>query len=130
MAGRIVAFLPTGSWTRWREARVTVRMYMFGHQFAERNVIDFETTGRNGPNIDKITVVRPDWPRTLQAEDAPLVGAAALSTHGGFEGRGYADFIDPNSSIEWTVESQVAQQVAVTIRFANGSTLRASSHWR
>ena len=117
-----VAFLPTGSWSRWREARVTIRRVAHSPQFSERTTLRFETLGRNGPNIDKVTLVRPDMPAKFQAEDMTLVGAAALSQHAGFEGRGYADFIDPNSYVEWDFYSPVAQELAMSVRGANGST--------
>jgi uncharacterized delta-60 repeat protein len=116
-----VAFLPTGSWSRWREARVTIRRVVHSPRFSERTTLQFETLGGNGPNIDKVTIVRPNMPVKIQAEDATLGGAAALSQHAGFEGRGYADYIDADSYVEWEFISPVQQTLALSVRYANGT---------
>jgi uncharacterized delta-60 repeat protein len=121
VGGTRVAFLPTGSWTRWREARVRIQVAVRDPQISERRVIELRTIGRNGPNIDTITVVRPDLPVTLQAEDATLVGASALSQNRGYDGRGYADYVDPDSYVEWEFDSPVRQTLALSIRYANGT---------
>jgi uncharacterized delta-60 repeat protein len=120
---RTVAFHPTGSWSTWREQRVTLDMASFDGQFATQNVITFETTGRNGPNIDRIDVVRPPAPAHLQAEDATLSGAAATSNHTGYEGSGFADFVQSTGSIEWTVNAATAGWHNLTVRYANGDTV-------
>jgi hypothetical protein len=86
-------------------------------------MITFETTGQNGPNIDRIDVVRPQSPAHLQAEDATLSGVVASTAHAGYEGSGFADFIAPTGSIEWTVNVPNAGHHAITIGYANGDTV-------
>jgi uncharacterized delta-60 repeat protein len=120
--GSPVAFHPTGAWNRWRVQTVTLTMPVYHPQFATENAITFETTGQNGPNIDRIQVVRPEGPSHLQAEDATLSGAVASTTHAGYEGSGFADFVQPTGSIEWTVHSAKAGWHSLTVRYANGDT--------
>jgi hypothetical protein len=115
-----VAFHPTGSWTTWREQRVTLDMNSYHPQFASQNVITFETMGQNGPNIDRIDVVRPQGPSHIQAEDATLTGAVVATNHTGYDGTGFADFFQSTGSIEWTVNSPTAGWRSLTVRYANG----------
>jgi uncharacterized delta-60 repeat protein len=119
---KIVGFHPTGSWSRWREQRVTLDMPSYHDQFATQNVITFRTTGQNGPNIDRIQVVRPQGPSHLQAEYATLTGVVASTAHTGYEGSGFADFVQPTGSIEWTVSAPSAGWHKLTVRYANGDT--------
>jgi hypothetical protein len=120
---KIVGFKPTGSWTTWREQRVTLDMAAYDDQFGTLNVITFDTTGQNGPNIDRVDVVRPQGPSHLQAENAALSGAVAATNHTGYEGGGFADFVQSTGSIEWTVNSATAGWHKLAVRYANGDTV-------
>ena len=66
--------------------------------------------------------MRPEGPSHLQAEDATLSGAVAASDHIGYEGTGFADFVQPTGSIEWTVNSATGGSHKLTMRYANGDT--------
>jgi uncharacterized delta-60 repeat protein len=124
-----VNFAPTGSWSTWRE--VTVKLTMQSdpsRTFAVRETVELRTIGQNGPNIDRLTVVRPATtvvpaPVTTQAEDATVVGAGRSSRHPGFTSTGYVDYNNASGDyIEWTVNSDVTRTGRLTVRYANGSS--------
>jgi glucuronoarabinoxylan endo-1,4-beta-xylanase len=61
-------------------------------------------------------------PGVVQAEDGRLEGAAFVSTfNGGYEGRGYVDFVRPTGdAAEWVLNSDRARTAQLEIRYANG----------
>ena len=59
----------------------------------------------------------------LQAEDAALSGAIAANKNPGYNGTGYADFINPSKDyVEWTVKIDVPGTYNLGFNFTNGST--------
>jgi uncharacterized delta-60 repeat protein len=120
-----VTFLPTGSWTRWREARITVPINPRTPVLGEYTPFVLRSIGQNGPNIDKITVTRPPVPQPstglIQAEDGLVVGADVFSVNPGYTGRGYVDYRNPSGDYaEWYVSSPTDRFAQVTFRYANG----------
>lgn len=60
---------------------------------------------------------------TLQAEKAILYGAKAGSDHSGFNGSGFADYINSTGDyIRWTVNKLSSMSASLTFRYANGGT--------
>ncbi|MEM9091613.1 MAG: carbohydrate-binding protein [Cyanobacteria bacterium P01_F01_bin.53] len=58
---------------------------------------------------------------TLQAESAKLTGAVIDNEHGGAQGRGYVDFVNPSGeAVEWTVNTKAGVQ-SISFRYALGS---------
>jgi hypothetical protein len=122
-----VSFTPTGSWSTWRE--VSVKIPIDGDaDFATHRRIVLRSIGQNGPNIDRLTVVRPaatvvPAPVTTQAEDATVVGAGVSSRHPGYTGTGYVDYNNASGDyVEWAVNSDVTRTGRLTVRYANGSS--------
>ena len=59
----------------------------------------------------------------LQAEDAVLSGAIAANKNPGYNGTGYADFINASKDyVEWTVNIDVPGTYNLGFNFANGAT--------
>lgn len=64
-------------------------------------------------------VVRPEM-KNLQAENAFLSGAVTASNHPGYNGTGFADFINAsNDYIEWTVKIDVPGVYSIGFKYAN-----------
>ncbi|GHJ43016.1 alkaline phosphatase [Catellatospora sp. TT07R-123] len=66
----------------------------------------------------------PPAPGTdYQAEDAALSQAAVATNHTGYTGTGFVDYTNVTGGwIEWTVTAATAGPVALTVRYANGTT--------
>ena len=120
--GQRMSFPSTGGWNQWRT--VTVELPLEADPF---NQVVVSSIGSNGPNIDTLFVSPggqepPPGPQTLQAEDARLVGAVVSRDNAGFDGDGYADFVNRTGDyVEWTVEAAGPGQHRLDFRYANGS---------
>ena len=130
---RHVWFNPTGSWNTWRTMTVHVPMATPSRPlFTGFARVKLQAIGRNGPNIDSLTVRRPTphppVSREIQAEDGALGGDAFVSTlNGGYTGRGYVDFDRPTGdSLEWVLNSPTARTFRTIIRYANGAAATRS----
>ena len=112
-----MAFQPTGSWTTWNLTSTPMDLA------AGANRIRLTATGRSGPNIDQLTVrpaVTPGQPR--EAESAVLSGPLVASSHGGFTGSGYADYVNNSGDyVEWGLAGLPPGDYRLTFRYANGS---------
>lgn len=108
-----LSFPATGSWNAWADVSLSANLN------AGTNKIRATAAGTSGPNIDYIIVA----PQTLQAESALLSGAQKASNHAGYDGTGFADFLNAsNDYVEWLVYKRNAGPVTLNFRYANGSS--------
>ena len=112
-----LTFAPTGSWSKWQTASVPVTL-AGGNTLS----VTLTTTGKNGPNIDSLTVRRADLPPgalRLEAEDATLHGPRV---HYAYNGEPFVDFAHPTGDyVEWTFDGTGGSHM-LTFVFANGGT--------
>ena len=121
-----VLFRPTGSWNRWLTTNVSVSLRAY-REIAWRMVVTLQTAGQNGPNIDSLTVIRPEYqpPESgfNEAERQTLSGAVVSSAHPGFKGSGFVDFTaDSGGSITWAEMSDAPRDYRLMIQYANGAS--------
>jgi alpha-L-fucosidase len=66
----------------------------------------------------------PPPPNRLEAENATISQGVVESNHAGFSGTGFVNYDNlVGSYVEWTVNSVSAGTVALTLRYANGTTV-------
>ena len=111
-------FAPTGAWTTWNMASFNANLK------AGTNTIRLTAIGKSGGNFDNLTWSElPPQTETLEAEDAVLNGAIVASNQGGYNGTGFADFINASGDfVEWSFTKNFAGMAAIDIRYANGSS--------
>ena len=113
------AFNPTGAWTTWVTKTLTAPVN------AGSNTIRVAGTTAIGPaNLDFVDfeVGSAPSPTEYQAESCVLSGGVVESNHAGFTGTGFVNYDNATGS---AVECAVSQTgpVAVTLRYANGTTI-------
>lgn len=80
-------------------------------------------TPAEGTNMNYIVALLPIEATTrYEAEEALLEGAEVATTHPGFSGSGFVDYVNPSGDfIEWTVDVAAPGAYNLTVGFANGS---------
>ncbi|RCG25944.1 oxidoreductase [Sphaerisporangium album] len=113
------AFNGTGSWDTWATSTLTAPVN------AGSNKISLTaTTDNGGPNLDWLEFDVAPAATDYQAEDAALSQATVATNHTGYTGTGFVDYVNvTGSSIEWTVSAATAGASALTLRYANGTTI-------
>lgn len=110
------AFPPTRLWSEWRTVEVPV-VFRQG-----QNTIRLSSIGESGPNIDRLEIEGISPP--FEAEAATNNGTQEANEHGGYSGRGYADFLQSEGEwVEWTVNVQTAGTRRLKFRYANGAAV-------
>ncbi|MEO6328911.1 MAG: choice-of-anchor tandem repeat GloVer-containing protein [Ginsengibacter sp.] len=113
-----LAFSSTGDWTIWSVSSATATL-IYG-----TNKVRLTATGLGGPNIDNITVeIVKCKSGILEAEQAVLNGAVAISDKPGYTGTGFADYINGSEDfIEWAITDSAGGPFLLQFRYANGIT--------
>jgi len=113
-----LAFPGTGAWTTWVTKSITVNLT------AGANTIRATaTTANGGPNLDYIEADVAAPSSDYQAENALISQGIVESNHTGYTGTGFVNYDNVvGSYVEWTVNAPAAGTVALTIRYANGTT--------
>ncbi len=121
-----LAFNGTGTWDTWQTVTTTVNLA------AGTNTIRATaTTANGGPNADYLELdadAPPPPPpppgQEFQAEDGTISQGVVESNHAGFSGTGFVNYDNlVGSYVQWTVTAAAAGPVAVTLRYANGTTV-------
>ncbi len=120
-----VEFTSTGTWSQWAYASLPIPMS------AGSNTVRLTAIGDSGPNIDYLAINSVDTQAeggaiaggvNLEAEAANFAGAITLSGRGSSNDL-FVDFQNPtNDFVEWTVDSDTADQRNIFIRYALGAS--------
>jgi uncharacterized delta-60 repeat protein len=116
------AFTPTGAWRTWNTVTAPSVTLTAG-----RHTVRLTELGREGPNVDALTVrpraaQPPPQPVTLQAEAATRSGAGFGAVNPGFHGQGYADYLHSSGDfVEFAYAAPAAGEYRLEFRYANGT---------
>lgn len=115
--GATIAGAPTGSWSTWVTATVSLTL------LAGNNDVFLSSVTSDGmPNIDKFDIVQT-FTRTFQAEAAfDIEEGVVENIHPGYTGSGYLNIENFADTFAWyIVNSPAAATVSVKVRYANGT---------
>jgi hypothetical protein len=112
----------TGSWSKWGEARVTVRLA------AGRHSIRAQSLGRSGPNVDHLRIVGGDEPTQTPPVQARYEAEKASrssrfktkKSNPGYSGSGYVDYVG-EGNVTWRVTVPSSGNYELGFRYALGS---------
>src|SRR6266542_2557371 len=115
-----LAFNNTLSWDMWDTRTISVVL-----SAGSNTIRASATTADGGPNLDNLQVATSPLPppTRYEAENATISQGTVATNHLGFSGTGFVDYTNvAGSYVQWTVNAPAAGPMAVTFRFANGTT--------
>ncbi|WP_214414115.1 PQQ-dependent sugar dehydrogenase [Sphaerisporangium fuscum] len=113
------AFGATADWDTWATSTLTAPVK------AGANTIRITATSAGGnPNLDYVDVEVAAPSPDYQAENATISRGVVESNHTGYTGTGFVDYDNVTGSyVEFTVNAATAGDYALTLRYANGTTV-------